>query len=141
MILRRLFGPGLLRDQVLRITVASVLPLIAVVIAASSLSNELLRRSFEDEARLVSQSTASGIEAQVQLLTRSANLIAGLPTTRDLATRHSPEEFSAFLVGLRTRLHIDIMNVACATDAATSSCVDGQVYATGEEQEKVPPIK
>src|SRR5919204_319857 len=86
MILRRLFARGLLRQQVVRITVASILPLVVVVVTASTLSNELLRRSFEDQARLLSQSAASALDAKVQLLTRSANLIAGLPTTRDRAS-------------------------------------------------------
>jgi signal transduction histidine kinase len=140
MILRRLFGRGLLRDQVVRITIASILPLVVAVATASTLSNELLRRSFEDQARLLSQSANSALDAKVQLLTRSANLIAGLPTTRELAARTSPEEFSAFLVGLRTRLHIDIMNVACASRAGTCESV-GQVIATGQEEEKVPSIR
>ncbi|OLC56358.1 MAG: hypothetical protein AUH85_06420 [Chloroflexi bacterium 13_1_40CM_4_68_4] len=132
MILRRLFGRGLLRNQVVRITIASILPLVVVVATASTLSNELLRRSFEDQARLVSQNAASALDSKVQLLTRSANLIAGLPTTQELATKSSPEEFSAFLVGLRTRLHIDIMNVAN---------LQGEVRATAQEEEKVPPLK
>ena len=140
MILRRLFARGLLRQQVVRITVASILPLVVVVVTASTLSNELLRRSFEDQARLLSQSAASALDAKVQLLTRSANLIAGLPTTRELASKKSPEEFSAFLVGLRTRLHIDIMNVACASRSSTCDAV-GQVIATAQEEEKVPAIK
>ena len=132
MILRRLVARGLLRNQVVRITIASILPLVVVVATASTLSNELLRRSFEDQARLISQNAASALDAKVQLLTRSANLIAGLPTTRELASKNSPEEFSAFLVGLRTRLHIDIMNVANNK---------GDVLATAQEEEKVPPIK
>src|ERR671937_637628 len=108
MLLRRLLGPGLLRDQVLRVTLASVLPIVLLAVAASAISNELLRRSFEDQARLIAQGTATGIDSRVQLLGRSANLIAGIPTVRELALRRSPDEFSAFLVGLRTRLHIDI---------------------------------
>ena len=125
MILRRLFGRGLLRNQVVRITIASVLPIVVVVVTASTLSNELLRRSFEDQARLVAQNAASALDSKVQLLTRSANLIAGLPTTQELAMKSSPEEFSAFLVGLRTRLHIDIMNVAN---------LQGEVRATAQEE-------
>jgi signal transduction histidine kinase len=140
MILRRLFGRGLLRDQVVRVMIASILPLLVVVVTASTLSNELLRRSFEDQARLLSQSAASALDAKVQLLTRSANLIAGLPTTRDLASKTSPEEFSAFLVGLRTRLHIDIMNVACGSRSPACGAV-GEVIATAQEEEKVPAIR
>src|SRR5437868_9782466 len=125
MILRRLFGRGLLRDQVIRVTIASVLPLIVIVVTASTFSNELLRRSFEDQARLLSQNAGSALDGKVQLLTRSANLIAGLPTTRELASKTAPEEFSAFLVGLRTRLHIDIMNVAIHCGAGSPvSCVE-----------------
>jgi signal transduction histidine kinase/HAMP domain-containing protein len=129
---RRLFVPGLLRDILRRTIIVSVGPLLVLVAAALYFSNSVLFLEFEDEARLLATSAATGIDSRVQLLTRSASLIAGLPTTRELTEAADRDQISAFLLPLRTRLRVDIMNVANAR---------GEVIATAQEEETSPAIK
>jgi signal transduction histidine kinase len=75
-------------------------------------SNELVQGQFEDEANVVAQTAATEIEQQGLLMTRAASLLAGIPTTRELTEAHDPDGLTAFLLPQKSRLNVDIMNVA-----------------------------
>ena len=88
-----------------------------IVLAAVALyeSNDLVTKQFEDEANIVAQTAANEIEDQQTQLIRAANLIAGLPTTRELTEARDTLGLQAFLIPQKSRLGVNLMNVADLT--------------------------
>ena len=80
----QLFAPSLLRALVGRTVAVAVGALVVLAAIALYESNDLVAKQFEDEATIVAQAAANGIEGQSTLLVRQASLLAGLPTIRDL---------------------------------------------------------
>ncbi|OLC52556.1 MAG: hypothetical protein AUH85_16785 [Chloroflexi bacterium 13_1_40CM_4_68_4] len=107
-----LFAPSLLRALVGRTVGVAVAALVILSAVALYESNDLINRQFEDEASVVAQSAANEIDDQAALMIRSASLIAGLPTTRELTEARDTAGLQAFLIPQKSRLGVDIMNVA-----------------------------
>jgi signal transduction histidine kinase/HAMP domain-containing protein len=108
----QLFAPSLLRALVGRTVAVAVAALVVLAAVALYESNELIARQFEDEAVVVAGAAAKDIKDQADLLQRAASLIAGLPTTRELAATRDRPALEAFLLPQKSRLNVDIMNVA-----------------------------
>jgi signal transduction histidine kinase/HAMP domain-containing protein len=108
----QLFAPSLLRALVGRTVAVAVAALVVLAAVALYESNELIARQFEDEAKVVAQAAAKDIKDQADLLQRAASLIAGLPTTRELAATRDRPALEAFLLPQKSRLNVGIMNVA-----------------------------
>src|SRR5919197_1575625 len=61
---------------------------------------------------IVAQTAANEIDDLATQLIRSANLIAGLPTTRELTETRDTSGLQAFLIPQKSRLGVNLMNVA-----------------------------
>ncbi len=110
--MRRLFDPGLLRTLALRTLLVGILPLLGLAAAAFYFSNTLFAERFTDEARVLATAAANEIGEKAAATNRTANLVAGLPPTRLLTEQRDVPELVAFLLPLKSRLSVDIMNVA-----------------------------
>jgi signal transduction histidine kinase/HAMP domain-containing protein len=110
--LDQLFAPSLLRALVGRTVGVAVAALVLLAAVALYESNELVTKQFADEANIVAATAANEIDDQVQLMTKAAGLIAGLPTTRELTEARDKAGLEAFLLPQKSRLNVDIMNVA-----------------------------
>src|SRR6266571_6770330 len=106
----KLFAPSLLRALVGRTVGVAVAALVLLAAVALYESNDLVTKQFEDEAGVVAQTAANEIDDQAAQMIRAANLIAGLPTTRDLAEARDNAGLQAFLIPQKSRLGVDIMN-------------------------------
>lgn len=107
-----LFAPSLLRALVGRTVGVAVAALVILAAVALYESNDLVSRQFADEANIVAQAAANEINDQAALMTKAASLIAGLPTTRELTEARDRDGLTAFLLPQKSRLNVDIMNVA-----------------------------
>jgi signal transduction histidine kinase/HAMP domain-containing protein len=107
-----LFAPSLLRALVGRTVGVAVAALVILAAVAIYSSNDLVSKQFEDEANIVASTAANQIDDQAELMTKAASLIAGLPTTRELTEARDRDGLTAFLLPQKSRLNIDIMNVA-----------------------------
>ncbi len=111
-LIRELFGPSLLRALVGRVVAVALAALVVLVLVANWEASQLVQGQFQEEAGIVARDTADEIENQGQLMARAASLMAGLPTTRELTQARDREGLIAFLLPLKSRLNVDIMNVA-----------------------------
>jgi signal transduction histidine kinase/HAMP domain-containing protein len=107
-----LFAPSLLRALVGRTVGVAVAALVLLAAVALYESNVLVTKQFEDEANVVATTASKQIDDQAALMVRAASLIAGLPTTRELTEAKDVSGLQAFLIPQKSRLGVDIMNVA-----------------------------
>ena len=110
--LRQLIAPSLLRALVGRTVGVAVGALVLLTVVALYESNVLITKQFEDEANVVAATASNEIDDQAGLMIRAASLIAGLPTTRELTEARDTQGLQAFLIPQKSRLGVDIMNVA-----------------------------
>jgi signal transduction histidine kinase len=110
--MRKLFAPSLLRALVSRNVLVSVLALVIVVAVAIYESTELILSQFEDESAILADVASNEIDDQALLATRAAALAAGLPTTRELTEHRDVEGIQAFLIPVKARLEVGLMNIA-----------------------------
>ncbi len=123
--MQKLFAPSLLRALVSRNVLVSVLALVVVVAVALWESNELILTQFADESSILAEVANQEIQDQAANATRAAQLVASLPTTRELTEAHDREGLINFLLPLKSRLVVDDMNVADN---------DGRIIAPAQEQ-------
>src|ERR1700752_4473262 len=121
---RQLFAPSLLRALVGRTVGVAVLALIVLAAVAVYESNDLVNKQFEDEANVVAQIAANEIDDQATQLIRAANLIAGLPTTRELTENKDANGLQSFLIPQKSRLGVSLMNVADLNGAYITGAQD-----------------
>jgi len=124
--LGNLFAPSLLRALVGRTVVVSVAALVILAAVALYESNDLVSKQFQDEANIVASTAQKQIDDQAALMTRAASLIAGLPTTRELTEDKDADGLRAFLIPQKSRLSVDIMNVADVNGIYISGAQDFQ---------------
>ena len=110
--MRSVVAPSLLRALVARHVMVSVLALVVVVAVAIYESNELILGQFEDESGILAEVALNEINDQAELATRAAALAAGLPTTRQLTEDRDAEGLTTFLIPVKSRIGVDLMNVA-----------------------------
>ncbi len=123
--MQKLFAPSLLRALVSRNVLVSVLALVVVVAVALYESNELVLTQFADESSILAEVANQEIQDQADIVTRAAQLVASLPTTRELTEARDREGLINFLLPLKSRLVVDDMNVADN---------DGRIIAPAQEQ-------
>ena len=90
----------------------SVLALVAVTAVAIYESNQLILKQFEDESQILADVALKEIEDQADAALKAAGLTAGLPTTRELIQKRDVEGTQAFLLPLKSRLGVTVMNIA-----------------------------
>ena len=110
--LKQLFAPSLLRALVGRTVAVAVGALVVLAAVALYESNDLVSKQFEDEANVVAVAAKNNIQDQASLALRAASLIAGLPTTRELAEAQDRQGLEAFLLPQKSRLSVSFMSVA-----------------------------
>ncbi|MGH2492830.1 MAG: histidine kinase dimerization/phospho-acceptor domain-containing protein, partial [Candidatus Limnocylindria bacterium] len=108
----QLFAPSLLRALVGRTVAVAVAALVLLAAVALYESNELITKQFDDEAGIVAQAAKNDIAEQSTLLVRQASLLAGLPNVRELTEARDRGALEAFLLTQKSRLFVDIINVA-----------------------------
>jgi signal transduction histidine kinase/HAMP domain-containing protein len=134
--LRRIAPPSLLRVLVFRTATVSLLAALVIVFVAQYVSNNLVQARFQDEANVIANTATAGIDARVVTATRGARFVAGLPTTKRLATdliaANTPEkvaEIQQFLIFAKASIGADILSYA---DAKGNVITGGQDIAPGE---------
>src|SRR5213594_3849321 len=123
----KLFAPSLLRALVSRNVLVSVLALVVVVAVAIYESNQLILSQFADESGILAEVALNEINDQAELATRAAALAAGLPTTRQLTEDRDAEGLTTFLIPVKSRIGVDLMNVADN---------DGRIIAGAQENKR-----
>jgi signal transduction histidine kinase len=123
--MQKLFAPSLLRTLVSRNVLVSVLALLVIVAVALYESNELILNQFADESGILAEVANQEIQDQAESATRAAQLVASLPTTRELTAARDREGLINFLLPLKSRLVVDDMNVADN---------NGRIIAPAQEQ-------
>jgi signal transduction histidine kinase/HAMP domain-containing protein len=110
--MEKLFAPSLLRALVGRNVLVSVLALVILTAVAIYESNQLLLSQFEDESAILANVALNEIRDQSEAAQRAATLAAGLPTTRELTERRDVEGIQSYLLPVKSRLDLDLMNIA-----------------------------
>ena len=135
--LQRIAPPSLLRVLVLRTATVSIFAAVVIVFVAQYVSNGLVKARFQDEATVIAGAATSAIEARVVTATRGARFVAGLPTTKRLATDLITDSSVAkladvqnFLLFAKSSIGADILSYA---DAAGIVITGGQDIAAGEK--------
>ena len=135
--LSRIAPPSLLRVLVLRTATVSVLAAVVIVFVAQYVSNNLVQARFQDEAGVIASTATSAIEARVVTATRGARFVAGLPTTKLIATTLSTDrtpvalaDAQSFLIFAKSSIGADILSYADATGLVITG---GQDIAAGEK--------
>src|SRR5437868_8769162 len=135
--LARIAPPSLLRVLVFRTATVSLLAALVIVFVAQYVSNELVQARFQDEAGIIANTATAGIDARVVTATRGARFVAGLPTTKRLASELSTDnstskvdEIQKFLIFAKASIGADILSYA---DARGNVITGGQDVAAGEK--------
>ncbi len=135
--LRRIAPPSLLRVLVFRTATVSLFAALVIVFAAQYVSNSLVQARFQDEATIIANTATSAVEARVVTATRGARFVAGLPTTKRIATDLATSLTSAtiadaqsFLIFAKSSIGADILSYA---DVNGSVITGGQDIAPGEK--------
>src|SRR4029077_16726777 len=135
--LRRIAPPSLLRVLVFRTATVSLFAALVIVFVAQYVSNNLVQARFQDEAGVIANTATAGIDARVVTATRGARFVAGLPTTKRLASDLIPDntptkvaEIQQFLIFAKASIGADILSYA---DAAGNIITGGQDVAPGEK--------
>ena len=110
--MQKLFAPSLLRALVGRNVLVSVLSLVVLTAVAIYESNELILNQFGDESEILANVALNEIRDQSEVAQKAAALTAGLPTTRELTERRDVEGIQSFLLPVKSRLVVDLMNIA-----------------------------
>src|SRR2546428_1131652 len=126
--MQKIFAPSLLRALVSRNVLVSVLALVVVVAVAIYESNDLILNQFADESQILAEVALNEIQDQADGATHAAQLVAGLPTTRELTEARDRDALTNFLLPLKARLVVSDMNVADN---------EGRIIAFAQEQPSV----
>ena len=134
---RRIVPPSLLRTLVLRTATVSIFASVVIVFVAQYVSNSLVQSRFQDEAGVIANTATSAIEARVTTATRGARFVAGLPTTKRLASdligqpaATTTSDMQSFLIFAKSSIGADILSYA---DANGNVITGGQDIADGEK--------
>jgi signal transduction histidine kinase/HAMP domain-containing protein len=122
--IRRLLAPSLLRTLVIRSMTGTIVALALVSGLAIYLSNDLLQTRFQHEAETIAGGAQQDIGDRIVFTTRNAALLASLPTMRQLTASRDQNELTSFLIGLKSNIGVEIMNVAA---------LDGTIIAWAQD--------
>jgi signal transduction histidine kinase/HAMP domain-containing protein len=123
--MQKLFAPSLLRALVSRNVLVSVIALVVVVGVAIYESNQLILTQFADESLILAEVAKAEISDTTLSAVRAAQLLASLPTTKELTEARDREGLINFLLPLKARLQVSDMNVADT---------EGRIIASAQEQ-------
>ena len=111
--IRQILAPGLLRRLVTRTMGWSAAALLAFALPAFFVSNQIIVTRFEDEARNLAANADRGVRDRVTFASNAAATIAGLPDIGLLVSAKAKAgQFATYLLPVKSRLHLDVLNVA-----------------------------
>src|SRR5258708_13518590 len=126
--LGRIAPPSLLRVLVVRTATVSVLAALAIVFVAQYVSNNLVQSRFQDEAGVIANTANSAIDQRIVTATRGARFVAGLPTTKRLASEITVDksamkvtEVQSFLLFPKSSIGADILSYPDAAGAVITA--------------------
>ena len=123
--IRQILAPGLLRRLVTRTMGWSVVALLAFAVPAFYFSNEVIVTRFGEEARNLAANANRGVADRVALASNAAATIAGLPDLGALvAGKAKPALFATYLLPVKSRLKLDLLNVATADGVVIGAAQD-----------------
>lgn len=122
---------GLLPKMVARTLLISVVPMLILAGVAVYVSNTAITNRFLDESRVVATAAQADVSDLIDLSTRTANLLANLPNTRALTEERNPEALTELLLPVKSRLHIDFVNVRT---------IEGQLIAAAQDFATIPEL-
>jgi len=124
-VIRQILAPGLLRRLVTRTMGWSAVALLAFAVPAFYVSNQIIVTRFEEEARNLAANADRGVADRVTFASNAAATIAGLPDLALLvAGKAKPALFATYLLPLKSRLKLDVLNVATADGAVIGAAQD-----------------
>ena len=111
--IRQILAPGLLRRLVTRTMGWSTVALLAFAVPAFYVSNQIIVTRFGEEARNLAANANRGVADRVTFASNAAATIAGLPDVGLLvAAKAKPSLFATYLLPVKSRLRLDVLNVA-----------------------------
>ena len=123
--IRQILAPGLLRRLVTRTMGWSTVALLAFAVPAFYVSNQIIVTRFEEEARNLAANANRGVADRVTFASNAAATIAGLPDLGLLvAGKAKSGLFATYLLPVKSRLKLDVLNVAT---------VDGVVIGAAQD--------
>jgi signal transduction histidine kinase/HAMP domain-containing protein len=135
--LRRIAPPSLLRVLVLRTATVSVLAALVIAFVAQAVAYNLVQARFQDEASVIANTATSAIGARVVTATRGARFVAGLPTTKKLASDLSVSSTAATVAEMQKSLIFAKSSIGADTlsyaDAKGNIITGGQDILPGEK--------
>jgi signal transduction histidine kinase len=112
-VIRQLRQRGLLRRLVLSSVGWSVIALVAFALPAFFISNQLIVARFQDEARSLASTAVGDVSDRIGFASSAAATIAGLPDVGQLVqAKARPALFANYLLPVKSRLRLDVLNVA-----------------------------
>jgi len=112
-VIRQILAPGLLRRLVTRTMGWSAAALLAFALPAFFVSNQIIVTRFEEEARNLAANAHRDVTERVNFASNAAATIAGLPDLGQLvAGKATPGQFATYLLPVKSRLRLDVLNVA-----------------------------
>ena len=111
--IRQILAPGLLRRLVTRTMGWSAVALLVFAVPAFYVSNQIIVTRFEEEARNLAANADRGVVDRVTFASNAAATIAGLPDLGQLvAAKAKAGLFATYLLPVKSRLRLDVLNVA-----------------------------
>ena len=103
----------------------SAVALLAFAVPAFYFSNEVIVTRFGEEARNLAANANRGVADRVALASNAAATIAGLPDLGALvAGKAKPALFATYLLPVKSRLKLDVLNVATADGVVIGAAQD-----------------
>ena len=111
--IRQILAPGLLRRLVTRTMGWSTVALLAFAVPAFYVSDQIIVTRFGEEARNLAANANRGVADRVTFASNAAATIAGLPDVGLLvSSKAKPSLFATYLLPVKSRLRLDVLNVA-----------------------------
>jgi diguanylate cyclase (GGDEF)-like protein len=105
----------------------SIMPMLIIAAVALYASSALAQTQFAAQAGYVASTADKSIVQEAAVITKAANLLAEFPSTRDLLATGDTDRLDAFLIPMKPRLGVDILNVADTSGTIVAAAQDSTV--------------
>ncbi len=116
--------PSLLRAFLLRTLAAAVIPLAVFGLVVAYVTDQVILQRFQEASEVAGQQAAKDIDEFVRQTTRYARLISEIQQTDIVLASRDPQVIRAYLLPLRSRLGLEIVNLAAP---------DGEIIAGAQD--------
>jgi diguanylate cyclase (GGDEF)-like protein len=125
--LRRLLFGSIATALLWQTMLISILPMLVVAAVAVYASNALVKTEFADRTSYVASTATNSVLQKATVTTNAANLLAEFPNTRDLIVAGDNERLNAFLIPMKPRLGVDVLNVADPSGTIVAAAQDSTI--------------